>query len=421
MPRNLLVGVLVGLLAGGGCAPPGLIVRSDRGQAVMVELQKVRPVEYGKGELRAAMELFADHVTEVIQHQEPKLRVRLASTDPMVEAYLAWCGRRNAPGDCLELLDAKSPGVSNSGKRSIAVRMALGTALEEVAGVVRHVDPMKVEALMLIWFTIYFASLVFPDATITKVVSFVMSANMVAFLGWDGFRTFVLGYRDMCAAADAAQTFPALYDAGRAYGQRMGPSMVRIVTALVTLGLSAATGMSVPVTKLPGGPQAVANAEAQGFHLMAVSGGSVAVSATGTVTIVLNSSALAGSSPTSAQPTPSQPSSTSALVSRVQGQLWRYPKVLDPRTGRPIPFPTRQLKPVPVQQRVPWGNTQRGEFIREWYERGYATPKGGWDNYDIHHIQPRELGGDNDFWNLVPVERSTHQAEFNSFWQEFME
>ena len=57
----------------------------------------------------------------------------------------------------------------------------------------------------------------------------------------------------------------------------------------------------------------------------------------------------------------------------------------------------------------------------EWYERGYATPKGGWDNYDIHHIQPRELGGDNDFWNLVPVERSTHQAEFNSFWQEFME
>jgi hypothetical protein len=253
----------------------------------MVDLQKVQPVEYRKEDLQAAMEIFAEHVAEVIQHQTPKLRVRLASTDPMVEEYLAWCGRRNAAGDCLELLDAKSPGISESGKRSIAVRMALGTALEEVASAVRHVDPMKVEALLLIWFTIYFASFVFPDATITKALAFVMSANMVAFLGWDGFRSFVLGYRDMCKAADAAQTFAALYDAGRAYGNRMGPSMVRIVTTLVTLGLSAATGMSVPVNRLPGGPQAVANGEAMGFRLSAVSGGSIAVGATGAITIVL--------------------------------------------------------------------------------------------------------------------------------------
>jgi len=285
--RKLIVGVLIGVLAGSGCAPPGLIVRTDRGQAVMVALQKVRPVEYGKEDLQVAMGLFADHVAAVIQHQEGKLHVRLASTDPMVEAYLAWCDRRNSPGDCLELLDGKSPGISNDGKRSIAVRMALGTALEEVASVMRHVDPVKVEALILIWFTIYFASFVFPDVTITKVVSFVMSANMVAFLGWDGFRSFVLGYRDMCKAADAAQTFGALFDAGRAYGARMGPSMVRIVTALVTLGLSAATGMSVPVTSPPGGGQAVANAEAMGFRLGAVSSGSVSVSATGTITLVL--------------------------------------------------------------------------------------------------------------------------------------
>jgi len=295
LPRNLLVGVLIGLLAGGGCAPPGLIVRTDRGQAVTVDLQKVRPVEYRKEDLQAAMEIFAEHVAEVIQHQAPKLRVRLVSSDPMTEAYLAWCDRRNAPGDCLELLDARSPGISNDGKRSIAVRMAFGTALEEVAGVVRHVDPMKVEALLLIWFTIYFASFVFPDATITKALAFVMSASMVAFLGWDGFRTFVLGYRDMCQAADAAQTFAALYDAGRAFGNRMGPSMVRIVTALVTLGLSSATGMSVPVTRLPGGGQAVANAEAMGFRLGAVSSGSVSVSATGTISLVFaNEATIAG-------------------------------------------------------------------------------------------------------------------------------
>src|SRR4051812_8949719 len=196
MLRHLMVGVLIGLVASSGCTGLPLVVRTERGQAVMVDLQKVRPVEYRKEELQAAMEIFSEHVAEVIQHQAPKLRVRLVSSDPMAEAYLAWCDRRNAPGDCLELLDGMSPGISNDGKRSIAVRMALGTALEEVASVVRHVDPMKVEAVMLIWFTIYFASIVFPEVTITKAVAFVMSARMVAFLGWDGFRTFVQGYRD---------------------------------------------------------------------------------------------------------------------------------------------------------------------------------------------------------------------------------
>lgn len=36
--------------------------------------------------------------------------------------------------------------------------------------------------------------------------------------------------------------------------------------------------------------------------------------------------------------------------------------------------------------------------------------------YDIHHIKPREYGGTNDFWNLTPVQRRTHQQEFNKFW-----
>jgi len=313
MLRHLLIGVLVGLVATSGCAGPHLVVRTDRGQAVQVDLEKVQPVEYGKAEFQEAMGLFADHVAAVIQSREGRLRLRLASSDPMAEAYLAWCDRRNAPGDCLELLDAKSPGLSNDGKRSIAVRMALGTALEEVASVVRHVDPMKVEALLLIWFTIYFASLVFPDVTITKAVAFVMSAKLVAFLGWDGFRSFVLGYRDMCKAADAAQTFAELYDAGRAYGNRMGPSMVRIVTVLVTLGLSSATGMSVPVTRLPGGGQAVGNAQAMGFRLGAVSSGSVAVSTTGTVTLVLAAQAAEGSGGGDGEGAASRPSKLAPL------------------------------------------------------------------------------------------------------------
>jgi hypothetical protein len=164
MLRHLLIGVLVGLVATSGCAGPHLVVRTDRGQAVPVDLPKVQPVEYGKAELQEAMGLFADHVAAVIQSREGRLRLQLASSDPMTKAYLAWCDRRNAPGDCLELLDGKSPGISNDGKRSIAVRMALGTALEEVASTVRHVDPMKVEALP---FTVDEFTIAFVDMTKT--------------------------------------------------------------------------------------------------------------------------------------------------------------------------------------------------------------------------------------------------------------
>jgi hypothetical protein len=96
-----------------------------------------------------------------------------------------------------------------------------------------------------------------------------------------------------------------------------------------------------------------------------------------------------------------------------------YPTVIDPRTGEPIPFPDNpQL--TPQEERVTWdSSTDRAEFIREWHDRGYEEPPGGWSEYDVHHILPREYGGTNDFDNLVPVERETHQQELNRWWSGF--
>ena len=110
----------------------------------------------------------------------------------------------------------------------------------------------------------------------------------------------------------------------------------------------------------------------------------------------------------------------SALVARIQAKLGLYPKVIDPRTGRHIAFPSAIGDRVGKADRVAWGSTERGAFIKEWHDRGLPTPRGGWDKYDIHHIQPREFGGSNDFLNLVPVERETHKL-FNEFWREFIE
>jgi hypothetical protein len=96
-----------------------------------------------------------------------------------------------------------------------------------------------------------------------------------------------------------------------------------------------------------------------------------------------------------------------------------YPKVIDARTGDAIPAPPSGLSKVPVGDRVPWGAQERGAYIKDWYDQGYSTPEGGWSQYDIHHIIPREYGGTNDFNNLVPVLRTVHQQEFNPWWMNY--
>ncbi len=90
----------------------------------------------------------------------------------------------------------------------------------------------------------------------------------------------------------------------------------------------------------------------------------------------------------------------SPLAAKVQAKKSLYPQVIDPRTGRFIPLPYAE-KITPIAERVVWDSKMdRYKFIKEWIEKGYSTPEGGWELYDIHHILPREYGGGNDFWNL---------------------
>ena len=111
----------------------------------------------------------------------------------------------------------------------------------------------------------------------------------------------------------------------------------------------------------------------------------------------------------------------------VHNSCWRvynhlgelYPSITDVKTGNPIPFPDNApTQPVPQANRVSWGNIERGAFIKEWLDRNYPTPPGGWGNYDIHHILPREFGGTNDFSNLTPVVRGTH-PQFTNWWNNY--
>src|SRR6266699_186906 len=98
-----------------------------------------------------------------------------------------------------------------------------------------------------------------------------------------------------------------------------------------------------------------------------------------------------------------------------------YPKMTDPRTGQDVPFPAQnQWTWVPEQNRVTWNNVTRGEFIKEWIDRGYPDYGPGWKDLDIHHILPREWSGTNDFWNLVPIDRNFHNTVVTPWWNAFV-
>lgn len=318
MLRHLLIGVLAGLVATSGCAGPHLVVRTDRGEVAHGDPSKpLIPLQYNEEDLHEAVEPYTDLLASLVRHHDGQLRLRLASAMVLgadaaerqfLEEYQGWCEvTRGQHGDCLGQQDPNMPGLTVDGKRGIALRMAFSKALREAADVVRGVDPVKVEALMLAWFAFYLFTLVAPEP-VTKVLDVLLTANLIGFLGWDGFHSVLQGYIDLRKEAAEAKDFAALHEAGLKYGSRLGGSMVRIVTALITWGIGAAAGMGRPSTELPGGDVAAWNARAQGFELAAVSGGSVAVSSGGTVTLTVAAVATrpehAGSAPEEEAPTP---------------------------------------------------------------------------------------------------------------------
>jgi filamentous hemagglutinin len=82
-----------------------------------------------------------------------------------------------------------------------------------------------------------------------------------------------------------------------------------------------------------------------------------------------------------------------------------------------VPFPEGPLRRVPAADRVPPLGESLKNAYRAWYNRKFGgPPSGGWDIYDIHHNKPRQFGGTNDFDNLVPVLRETHQQKLNVWW-----
>ncbi|WP_409978469.1 HNH endonuclease signature motif containing protein [Anoxybacteroides rupiense] len=39
--------------------------------------------------------------------------------------------------------------------------------------------------------------------------------------------------------------------------------------------------------------------------------------------------------------------------------------------------------------------------------------------YEVHHIRPREYGGNNDYSNLIPLPSSFHRKVVNPWWTNY--
>lgn len=66
---------------------------------------------------------------------------------------------------------------------------------------------------------------------------------------------------------------------------------------------------------------------------------------------------------------------------------------------------------------VAWNG--RNAYIK-WFNNTYNNGKDPWDwsDYQIHHIRPRKYGGTNEYSNLIPLTKSTHNI-FSTWWLSY--
>ena len=92
-----------------------------------------------------------------------------------------------------------------------------------------------------------------------------------------------------------------------------------------------------------------------------------------------------------------------------------YPKYICPVSGKlcVAPYYANHLKTTPID----WNG--RKTYIN-WFNKTYNNGKDPWDwgDYEIHHIRPRNFGGNNDNANLIPLPKATHLT-FTSWWRNY--
>jgi len=240
-----------------------------QGEAVFARLPTdFAPVQVSDAEFSAAMTtLWLDMPLRVAASRPPLYvgrRLALASAPSSGEAwqsdldrsYGLHCERCGTPGDCLTLFE-DGPGFQDDDKRSLALALAVGPALEGVNAEVRAMlEPTRMLAMISISITVYMALLLAPvPEPITKGAALVFSAALWGYLGYEFF-DLLRAYGQLYEDAPRASTFAELREIGERFGRVIGPNSVRILVVVATAAIGETAALASKTPKLPGFAQA---------------------------------------------------------------------------------------------------------------------------------------------------------------------
>jgi hypothetical protein len=174
----------------------------------------------------------------------------------LAQSYGRHCERCGTPGDCLTLFE-DGPGFQDDDKRSLALALAVGPALEGVNAEVRAMlDPARMLAMVSIGITVYMALLLAPvPEPVTKGAALVFSAALWGYLGYEFF-DLLRAYAQLYADAPRASTFAELREIGERFGRVIGPNSVRILVIVGTAALGETAALAARAPNLPGFAQA---------------------------------------------------------------------------------------------------------------------------------------------------------------------
>lgn len=241
----------------------------SRGEAVFAKLPtNFAPVRVSDAEFSEAMTtLWLDMPLRVAVSRPPldvghRLVLFSASASgeawqsDMARSYGQFCERCGIPGDCLTLFE-DGPRLQNDDKRSLALALAVGPALEGVSVEVRAMlDPTRMLAMISMSITIYMALLLAPvPEPVTKGAALVFSAALWGYLGYEFF-DLLRAYARLYEDAPRASTFAELREIGEIFGRVIGPNSVRILVIVGTAAIGETVAFASKAPKLPGFAQA---------------------------------------------------------------------------------------------------------------------------------------------------------------------
>jgi len=174
----------------------------------------------------------------------------------LAQSYGLFCERCGTPGDCLTLFE-DGPRIQDDDKRSLALALAVGPALEGVDAEVRAMlDPTRMLAMISIGITGYMALLLAPvPEPVTKGAALVFSAALWGYLGYEFF-DLLRAYAQLYEDAPRASSFAELREIGERFGRVIGPNSMRILVIVGTAAIGETVALASKAPLLPGFTQA---------------------------------------------------------------------------------------------------------------------------------------------------------------------